>query len=173
VTGRIIDADADALANIDRLTAQVETLKREVDQYEAQLQLERREGRELGLMYAGSNERLQESLTACEQERDATLHRVTVLEGAINGAKSELSNGEHEEAWKTLERVEKCSICSKSFTDCACTAEQKMQAWMDWYREVTTTTEVAEVVAPPAETPTACAPRSPPRTKRSRGCTRQ
>jgi hypothetical protein len=97
VTGRIIDADMDQRANIDRLTAQVETLKREVDQYEAQLQLERREGRELGLMYAGSNERLQESLTAVEQERDdfkrivevwrkrhgGAEDRVRVLEGAL------------------------------------------------------------------------------------------
>jgi hypothetical protein len=97
VTGRIIDADVDALASIARLTAQVATLKREVDQYEAQLQLERREGRELGLMYAGSNERLQESLTAVEQERDdfkrivevwrkrhgGAEDRVRVLEGAL------------------------------------------------------------------------------------------
>jgi hypothetical protein len=97
VTGRIIDADMDQRANIDRLTAQVATLKREVDQYEAQLQLERREGRELGLMYAGSNERLQESLTAAEQERDdfkrivevwrkrhgGAEDRVRMLEGAL------------------------------------------------------------------------------------------
>jgi hypothetical protein len=33
VSGRIIDADRDAIANIDRLTAQVETLKRERDEH--------------------------------------------------------------------------------------------------------------------------------------------
>jgi CRISPR/Cas system-associated endoribonuclease Cas2 len=78
--------DRDTAANIDRLTAQVATLKREVDQYEAQLQLERREGRSLALMYDRQNEKLQESLTACEQERDDFKRIVEVWRKRHGGA---------------------------------------------------------------------------------------
>jgi hypothetical protein len=28
-----------------------------------------------------------------------------------------------------------CSICSKPFAECACTAEQKTQAWRDWFTD--------------------------------------
>jgi CRISPR/Cas system-associated endoribonuclease Cas2 len=85
VTGRIIDADVDAIANIDRLTAQVETLKWERDMAV--------EGQRIAREQV---QRLQESLTACEQERDdfkrivevwrkrhgGAEDRVRVLEGA-------------------------------------------------------------------------------------------
>jgi CRISPR/Cas system-associated endoribonuclease Cas2 len=101
VTGRIIDADVDAIANIDRLTAQVETLKWERDMAV--------EGQRIAREQV---QRLQESLTACEQERDdfkrivevwrkrhgGAEDRVRVLEGAIE--RIDFANRQHEDVMR-------------------------------------------------------------------------
>jgi FtsZ-binding cell division protein ZapB len=115
VTGRIIDADVDALANIDRLTAQVETLKWERDMtVEGQriaVSTEELQTREVGRLNA-QVQRLQESLTAAEQERDdfkrivevwrkrhgGAEDRVRVLEGAIE--RIDFANRQHEDVMR-------------------------------------------------------------------------
>jgi hypothetical protein len=92
--------DDDTFANIERLTAQVETLKRERDvasevAYERSLRIDEMEHHADELRQ--QVQRLQEALTACEQERDAArkhhtasyqdyqqqLARVRVLETAL------------------------------------------------------------------------------------------
>jgi CRISPR/Cas system-associated endoribonuclease Cas2 len=75
MTGRIIDADMDQRASIDRLTAQVETLKWERDMAI--------EGQRIAREQV---QRLQESLTACEQQRDDFKRIVEVWRRRHGGA---------------------------------------------------------------------------------------
>jgi hypothetical protein len=97
VSGRIIDADVDAIANIARLTGQIEELKRERDAARICFEIESGDRRKSD----AQRDELQLMLTACEEQRDAAkadkiraldmkyaMHdRVRALEEALRTAK--------------------------------------------------------------------------------------
>jgi hypothetical protein len=79
VSGRIIDADVDAIANIARLTGQIETMKRERDAARICFEIEREDGRKSD----AQRDELQRLLTACEEECDAAQAEAAAMRQVI------------------------------------------------------------------------------------------
>jgi hypothetical protein len=97
MTGRIIDADVVALANIDRLTAQVARLTSDRDAAYRRIEADQKDINELASGFA----RLQESLTACEQQRDDFKRIVEVWRKRHGGAEDRVRALE-----RSIERID-------------------------------------------------------------------